>query len=209
MDGFPASECPVGGGGPSDYWTYFNASGGGWVYGRDNPFTRRMVDGEIMGWRFNIATADSDDAARPRIGPSAAMFPPLTPATTAPAPPPSGGGGGGGGASGSGGSGGSGGGGAAGGAPAVSIPDLSGLLEGSTTTVAPEEATTTTSTMVEESTDTTAAADLSYDEELAASMAASDQGSSPGQWVGIVLAVVVAGALVVGAVVRTRSRSQS
>ena len=46
LDGFPATDCPVNNGGAYAYWAYFNGVGGSWSYGHDNPFVRRMVDGE-------------------------------------------------------------------------------------------------------------------------------------------------------------------
>ena len=97
LDGFPATACPANNGGAYDYWAYFNGRGGAWSYGHDNPFVRRMVDGEIMGWRYTTGSADGD-APMPRLAPSSSLFPPLTPATTSPPPPavpslpPSGGG---------------------------------------------------------------------------------------------------------------------
>jgi len=56
LDGFPGSGCPQNAGGSYDYWAYFNPSGGGWAYGSDNPFSRRLHDGEIMGWRYNTGS---------------------------------------------------------------------------------------------------------------------------------------------------------
>ena len=67
LDGFPATGCPVNNGGAYAYWAYFNGRGGSWSYGHDNPFVRRMVDGEIMGWRYTTGSADGD-APTPRSG---------------------------------------------------------------------------------------------------------------------------------------------
>jgi len=210
IDGFPATDCPVNNGGAYAYWAYFNGSGGSWSYGHDNPFVRRMGDGEIMGWRFTDGSPDGA-APMPRISPSSSLFPPLTPATTAtpaPAPtaaPPSGG-------SSAGGSGSTGGGSGSGRAPG-SGPDAAGGVTGgpdaTDTTVAPDEAAvdaSTTSTSVES---TAAATDDAADgtEELAAAPASSS-GTDVGRWLGVAVVVAAVGALGVGAVIRTRSRAR-
>ena len=69
-------------GGTFDYWAYFKPSGGGWAYGNDNPFARRMHDGDMMGWRYNVGALDGQ-APAPRIGPSSSLFPPLAVTPTA------------------------------------------------------------------------------------------------------------------------------
>lgn len=198
IDGFPGTGCPVNSGGTYAYWAYFNGSGGMWSYGHDNPFVRRMVDGEIMGWRYTTGSRDGD-APMPRISPTSALFPALAPPPTA---PPSGGGGAGGTAGGS----------AAGGLPALpALPDLSGLA--TPTTVADAGATGGTATTVAPDGSTTSSADGAVTradgaEELAAEPAAST-GSSPTRWIGPVSAVAVAGALGVGALTRSRRRAQA
>jgi hypothetical protein len=197
LDGFPATACPVNNGGTFAFWAYFNGSGGGWSFGHDNPFVRRMVDGEIMGWRYTTGSTEGD-APAPRIAPSSSLFPPLTPAPTAPpatAPPataaPPAGSLGAGSASGAGGT---------GGAAAVD-PTTPGA---DPATAGPAEGADALDTSM-----TTAAGDGSTDastqaEELAAEPAGSS--SSSGRWIGLAVAVAAVGALTVGAVTRTRAR---
>jgi hypothetical protein len=218
LDGFPSTGCPVNSGGGYDYWAYFNGVGGSWSFGHDNPFVRRMVDGEIMGWRYAVGAADGQ-APRPRIAPSSSLFPSLAPAPTAPpaTAPPTGGGGG---AP-------SGGGGAApgstGGAPA--IPDLSGLTvpDGSTP---PTLADGTPSTLADgtpattvdgATTDEDAAAGsdegstevVEGDIEELAAQPSSSTGSDAGRWVGAAVVAVVFLALVIGAIVVNRGRARA
>jgi hypothetical protein len=201
IDGFPGTGCPVNSGGTYAYWAYFNGSGGVWSYGHDNPFVRRMVDGEIMGWRYSTGSSEGD-APMPRISPTSSLFPALAPPPTA--APPSGGGAGGAG-------GGSGGGSSTGRLP--TLPDLSGLT--TTTTVAGDPAADgSTTTVVGDGSSTTVAAEAGGatvaaegTEELAAEPAGSN-GSSSTRWIGPALAVAVAGALAVGAVTRSRRRSR-
>ena len=198
LDGFPGSGCPVNSGGAYAYWAYFNGSGGVWSYGHDNPCVRRMVDGEIMGWRYTTGSADGD-APKPRISPTSSLFPALAPPPTA--APPSGGGGTGGGGSGSG----SGGGSSSGGLPV--LPDLSGLA--TTTTVAADAAAgDAAATVPGDGSTTSSAADASAGAEELAAEPAGSTGSSSARWIGPALAVAVAGALAVGAVTRSRRRAR-
>ena len=193
LDGFPATACPVNNGGSFAFWAYFNGSGGAWSFGHDNPFVRRMVDGEIMGWRYTTGSTEGD-APAPRIAPSGSLFPPLTPAPTAPAPtgaPPAGGSGGGAAAG-------------AGATGAVAAPDPAAATADPAATTVPAEGTGALDTST-----TTAAGAGSTDastqaEELAAEPASSS--SSAGRWVGLAVAVAAVGALGVGAVTRTRAR---
>lgn len=203
IDGFPGTGCPVNSGGTYAYWAYFNGSGGVWSYGHDNPFVRRMADGEIMGWRYSTGSTEGD-APMPRISPTSSLFPALAPPPTA-APPSGGGGTGGAGGAGGGPAGGS----AKGGLPA--LPDLSGLAT-TTTTVAPDPAVDgSTTTVAGDGSGTTVAvegaAEADGSEELAAEPAGSN-GSSSTRWVGPALAVAVAGALAVGAITRSRRRAR-
>ena len=197
LDGFPATACPVNNGGSYAYWAYFNASGGGWSFGHDNPFVRRMVDGEIMGWRYTTGSTDGS-APAPRIAPSSSLFPPLTPAptappATAPAPgPPTGGGTGGATGGGTGGS-------------AVTDPSAAAGSDPTATTAS----TDATGAVIDPSSVTTVAGgstDASAQAQELAAAAPASSSSSAGRWVGIAVAVAAMGALAVGAVSRTRSR---
>jgi hypothetical protein len=187
LDGFPAATCPVNNGDSYDFWAYFNGSGGAWSFGHDNPFVRRMVDGEIMGWRYTTGSNEGN-AQQPRIAPSGSLFPPLTPALSAPpapaptAPP----------------AGGSGTGGAAAPAPSPSAADPSATTVPADSGGAAVESSTTT-TAGGGSTDASTQA-----EELAAEPASSSSGA--GRWVGLAVAVAAVGALTFGAVTRTRAR---
>jgi len=48
------------------------------VYGNINPFTRRLSDGDIEGWRYVQGVGNGQDPP-PRIGPSRSLFPALAP----------------------------------------------------------------------------------------------------------------------------------
>lgn len=191
LDGFPATACPVNNGGSYSYWAYFNGSGGNWSFGRDNPFVRRMVDGEIMGWRFTDGSPDGA-APMPRISPTGSLFPPLTAATTAPpAPAPTA-------AAPAGGS-------AAGAVipgPVATGTDPSAVEPAAASDGAVASSTTTAPVVPDE--------DAPSDdvEELAAEPASSSAPEA-GRWVGVGVAVAAVGALTVGAVTRTRARARS
>jgi hypothetical protein len=196
LDGFPTDACPQNGGSTYDYWAYFNPSGGGWSYGSDNPFSRRMHDGEIMGWRYNTGSSESQ-AASPRIAPSSSLFPPLeAPAPPPPAvvPPAAGG---------SGSTGSSTGGGYTG--PAASSADGTAADPAATDPAAADTATPSNVTDTTASATPDASAD--GDEELAAAPASSSS-SDAGRWIGVALVIPVIGALGVGAVVRGRTRTR-
>lgn len=76
LDGYPAPPECAQGTGEVRYWSYWSGTDGSWVYGTGNPFTRRLRDGDIEGWRFVRAT--EANALPPRIAPDrAALFPPL------------------------------------------------------------------------------------------------------------------------------------
>jgi len=206
LDGFPATACPVNnGGGAYDYWAYFNGRGGTWSYGHDNPFVHRMVDGEIMGWRYTTGTQDDGSTPGPRLAPSGSLFPPLTPATTSPPPPvvpslprQSGGAAGGSGSS-------PGGGGFVPVDPGTSTPAADGSAPTDTVADGAVTGDPTTTAAVEGGAGN---ADADAGEELAAAPASSSD-SDTGRWVGVALTVAVVGALGVGAVTRSRARSHS
>jgi hypothetical protein len=197
LDGFPATACPVNNGSSYDFWAYFNGAGGSWSFGHDNPFVRRMVDGEIMGWRYTTGSNEGN-AQQPRIAPSSSLFPPLTPAATAPpapaptAPPAPGG------SSGAPGSGGVGATDGAGGTDPTAAADPGATTVPADATEGAADSSTTTADGVG-STDAATQA-----EELAAAPASSS--SDTGRWIGLAVAVAAVGALALGAVARTRAR---
>lgn len=78
IDGLPASGCGDRSTGGFEYWAYFNGSSGSWVYGNFNPFTRRLSDGDIEGWRYVRGAGNGQDPP-PRIGPARSLFPALAP----------------------------------------------------------------------------------------------------------------------------------
>ncbi len=78
IDGLPATGCGDRSSGGFEYWAYFNGSSGSWVYGNINPFTRRLSDGDIEGWRYVQGAGNGQDPP-PRIGPSRSLFPALAP----------------------------------------------------------------------------------------------------------------------------------
>ncbi|WP_208026782.1 hypothetical protein [Rhabdothermincola sediminis] len=79
LDGYPeAPECAQGSGAVR-YWSYWSGNDGHWVYGSGNPFTRRLRDGDIEGWRFVRAT--EAQAPPPRLSPDRAALFPRPPAT--------------------------------------------------------------------------------------------------------------------------------
>lgn len=86
LDGFPSTGCgqmtPDG----YLYWAYWTGTSGSWVYGGGNPFTRRLSDGDIEGWRFTLGSAGPQDPA-PRTSPDRdRLFPTVVSPTTMPAP---------------------------------------------------------------------------------------------------------------------------
>lgn len=83
IDGHPASGCGDRNGGGYLYWAYFSGTSGSWVYGNFNPFTRRLVDGDIEGWRFVDGSGDGSEPP-PRLAPSRSLFPSTAPPTTVP-----------------------------------------------------------------------------------------------------------------------------
>ncbi len=78
IDGLPATGCGDRNAGGFEYWAYFNGSSGSWAYGNINPFTRRLSDGDIEGWRYVQGAGNGQDPP-PRIGPSRSLFPALAP----------------------------------------------------------------------------------------------------------------------------------
>jgi len=79
IDGLPTTGCGDRSSGGFEYWAYFNGSSGSWAYGNINPFTRRLSDGDIEGWRYVQGAGNGQDPP-PRIGPSRSLFPALVPA---------------------------------------------------------------------------------------------------------------------------------
>lgn len=104
IDGNPSSGCGETTGGGYLYWSSWSGSGGDWVYTSGNPFTRRLSDGDIVGWRFVLGAGGPQDPP-PRAAPDANRIFPSSPSPSSPptAPPAGGGGGGPGGVDGSGG----------------------------------------------------------------------------------------------------------
>jgi len=76
IDGHPTSGCGERGGVGFRYWAYFNGASGDWSYGNYNPFTRRVADGDIEGWRFVEGAGNGTDPP-PRLAPSPSLFPAL------------------------------------------------------------------------------------------------------------------------------------
>jgi hypothetical protein len=86
IDGMPATGCGDHNAGGFDYWGYFSAPSGSWAYGNINPFTRRLSDGDIEGWRYVRGGKGSAQDPPPRIAPSQSLFPALVPALAPNAP---------------------------------------------------------------------------------------------------------------------------
>ncbi len=79
IDGLPAAGCGDHNAGGFDYWGYFIGRSGSWVFGNINPFTRRLSDGDIEGWRYVRGGTGSAQDPAPRIVPSQSLFPSLRP----------------------------------------------------------------------------------------------------------------------------------
>ncbi len=79
IDGLPATGCGDHNAGGYDYWGYFIGRSGSWAYGNINPFTRRLSDGDIEGWRYVRGGSGSAQDPAPRITPSQSLFPALAP----------------------------------------------------------------------------------------------------------------------------------
>lgn len=79
LDGYPAAPECAQGSGAVRYWSYWSGNDGHWVYGSGNPFTRRLRDGDIEGWRFVRAT--EAQAPPPRLSPDRAALLPSPPVT--------------------------------------------------------------------------------------------------------------------------------
>ncbi len=88
IDGFPAPPaCGDLVAGSYRYWAYFQGTGGSWVYGSSvNPFTRRLRDGDIEGWRFTTRGTATGSNEVPRLAPDRSSLFPAAPPVTAPAP---------------------------------------------------------------------------------------------------------------------------
>jgi hypothetical protein len=80
IDGLPATGCGDRNSGGYGYWAYFFDGGGNWTYGSNNPFSKRLTDGAIEGWRFVSGGCGCGQDPSPRIGPSRSLFPALAPA---------------------------------------------------------------------------------------------------------------------------------
>ena len=89
IDGLPATGCGDRNSGGYGYWAYFFDDGGKWAYGSNNPFSKRLTDGAIEGWRFVVGGCGCGLDPSPRIGPSRSLFPALAPALPALPEPPS------------------------------------------------------------------------------------------------------------------------
>ncbi|MBU3700594.1 MAG: hypothetical protein FGM58_00920 [Acidimicrobiia bacterium] len=74
IDGYPSSGCGERGGTGFRYWANFSGTSGDWRYGNYNPFTRRVADGDIEGWRFVEGVGNGTDPP-PRVDPSPSLFP--------------------------------------------------------------------------------------------------------------------------------------
>jgi hypothetical protein len=91
IDRRPATGCGDRNSGGYGYWAYFYEADGNWFYGNGNPFTKRLADGAIEGWRFVAGGCGCGDDPQPRIAPSRSLFPalaPIAPQVPAPASPP-------------------------------------------------------------------------------------------------------------------------
>ena len=89
IDGLPATGCGDRNSGGYGYWAYFFDGGGNWAYGSNNPFSKRLADGAIEGWRFVVGGCGCGLDPAPRIGPSRSLFPALAPALPLLPEPPS------------------------------------------------------------------------------------------------------------------------
>lgn len=183
IDGQPTSGCGDRNAGGFAYWAYFAGSSGSWLYGSINPFTRRLSDGDIEGWRYVQGAGNGQDPP-PRIGPSRSLFPALTAAPAAPAEPAA--------------------------SPAVdgSAPASRGASSSAPGTVVPSDsgvgADVSTPEPVVGAAVTTTLADGPEDvAEL--TLAASTTGSpASGRWIGVALVAMLIALFGGGAVVRTR-----
>ena len=73
IDGHPSSGCGDRTAGGYAYWAYFAGGSGSWIYGNNNPFIKRLRDGDVEGWRFVDGAGDGQDPP-PRLGPTG-LFP--------------------------------------------------------------------------------------------------------------------------------------
>lgn len=88
LDGYPTSGCGETTGGGYLYWSYWSGTTGTWVYGSGNPFTRRLHDGDIEGWRFSLGAGGPQDPP-PRTVPDASrLFPQAPPSSSTGSTPP-------------------------------------------------------------------------------------------------------------------------
>ena len=89
IDSLPDDKCGEQNSDGFSYWAYFFDNGGKWAYGSNNPFSKRLTDGAIEGWRFVVGGCGCGLDPSPRIGPSRSLFPALAPALPALPEPPS------------------------------------------------------------------------------------------------------------------------
>jgi hypothetical protein len=87
IDSLPADKCGEQNSDGFSYWAYFFDNGGKWAYGSNNPFSKRLTDGAIEGWRFVVGGCGCGLDPSPRIGPSRSLFPALAPALPPALPP--------------------------------------------------------------------------------------------------------------------------
>lgn len=182
IDGMPATGCGDRNAGGFEYWAYFNGTSGSWVYGNFNPFTRRLSDGDIEGWRYVRGAGNGQDPP-PRIGPSRSLFPALVAATpVAPELPVF---------------------------PAAGTPNVAPTQGGSSGAATPQGSTTEatdTSTPVaagESAVVTTTVVEAESVGEVALASSRTTR-SNTGRWIGIAAVVVLISAMAVGAWRQTR-----
>ena len=87
IDSLPDDKCGEQNSDGFSYWAYFFDNGGKWAYGSNNPFSKRLTDGAIEGWRFVVGGCGCGLDPSPRIGPSRSLFPALAPALPPALPP--------------------------------------------------------------------------------------------------------------------------
>lgn len=86
IDGYPAPpECGAPTAAGYRYWSWWRGTAGRWEYGQGNPFTRRLRDGDIEGWRFVNGVGGPADPP-PRLTPTPGSWFPAPPPPTTPPP---------------------------------------------------------------------------------------------------------------------------
>lgn len=188
LDGFPGgTACGDRSSGGFQYWAYFDGASGSWVYGNFNPFSRRLADGAIEGWRFVDGAGNGSDPP-PRIAPSRSLFPAIIPTTTTTTT-------------------------AADGTGGQSVPGPGAAASGSTSGpvgvpgVAPSDpgaagTTGTTNPIGEPS--SVAAAGEGTDESVELAMVSVGSRSTDPSWIAVAVVIAMIAALGIGAIVRAR-----